>query len=508
MIERNLLISQLNQNEITLEDVPVEDLTTEICLIGVQRDGRALEFIPSNGRIEMICMTAVQENGTALKFVPEDKRTLEICLEAVKQNAHALKYVPEEFKESIIRKLSVATILSNNYMSRRFFPKNSDFSSEINKFLSSVEQIVFNHNYQDHELRDIQLTYAYKKRNKVVVSITPNRAVKNQLYSLLHDLKQANNTNNLHLAFVSHSNENSDTISELSAKDIATICADHPRIQHIRLLGCNVAKAQQSQQEKMMVKTLSEKFSIRYGLMTALEAPSGDLEFQKKCMLFCEVNNLDGVYVLNKTSNSKYQLFKMQYNNEMKTIQEKIKDISAPGFPGEIINILNNQKKPIKFPNEKCTVYHLRSKSNPMLPRELISLRELTDLSRFEKNHPKYQNDKITYPFLATFEVDVLDLKLSLMKKIADEIQKNEAIKWDITLQGPTKSLHVDTAYKNFKVTKKYLYCNYYQSTFYAGKSNINQKKLKKEMNDMMIGSIQGQEESNAKQIKVTIKKQ
>jgi Domain of unknown function (DUF4116) len=499
--------------------VPEDKRTDELWLATVQQDWRALRYVPKDKRTDELWLATVQQDWRALRYVPKDKHTDKLWLAAVQQDGSALQFVPEEFKGSIIQKLSVPTILANNYLARQYFPKDPDFTNEINQFLVSVKQIVVNNESEDHELRDIQLTYAQKNKNKTVVSIASNGKAKEGLYALLGDLKQMNKSNDIHLALVGHGSIVSKELAGLHFQEITRICADNPQIQHIHLLGCNVAKAKQPEKEREMVKAfaskLNEKAKLRYGLVSTLEAPSNNPDFQKKCLSFCKDNTLDGVYVLNKTA-SGYQLFSLKYDKEHETIKEKVKDIPAERFPQGIRNILFDQKKPISFPKQTGHLSPIRKKENPLQLEELASVRGLAyESTRFEKTHPKYKKDKGTYPFLAKIEADLLDLAPSFLKLLADEIQKDKNIKWDITLQGPTKALHVDTEHKDFKVTRTHLYpSDYHHSRFFSGKPNIEYKKLKDErkqeilhMKSMKEGNVQETEESRAKEIKVTIKK-
>jgi hypothetical protein len=286
------------------------------------------------------------------------------------------------------------------------------------------------------------------------------------------------------------------------------------------LLGCHAAKSIQSAEEQEMVaeyaRKMDEKEKLKYGLMTAFNVPRNDRDFQIKCQKFCEDNNLDGVYILAKTK-GKYQLFSMK--NDWRGIREKVTDIPPERI--EDGKILWKNNKEIKFPPlKKAQTGNLqwspvRDKNNPLKKSELAYIRGLTDKAdRFDKAHHKYKEDKKRYPFLAKLEAQPEDLLPSLMQKLADEISTTRNIRRDITLHGPTKAMHVDTAKRDFEMAETHLYhSEYNQSLFFSGQSNIDYQKLKKEREQEiknMEGKGQpkpaGNQESKAKQIKVTIR--
>jgi len=203
-----LCLMAVLQNGLALREVPPERITDELCIKAVQQNGLAIEDVPVKRITEKIALLAVQQNGLALQHVPKESQTREIYLEAVRQNGKALKWVPEEYKASIIKELSVKNILGNNYQAIRYFPKEHQFQEEINAFLATVNYVLMNKDSSDHELCDIQATYAIKKnRNSVCINGTKNS--QKDLNQLLTDLEKANNTNSLHLGLIDHANVDS-----------------------------------------------------------------------------------------------------------------------------------------------------------------------------------------------------------------------------------------------------------------------------------------------------------
>ena len=91
-------LSVIQKNGMSLQFVPEEKRTAELCFLAVQNYGYALKYVPEEKRTTELCLLAVQEDGLALVFVPEEKRTEEICRAAVKQNGEAFKYAPKKMQ--------------------------------------------------------------------------------------------------------------------------------------------------------------------------------------------------------------------------------------------------------------------------------------------------------------------------------------------------------------------------------------------------------------------------
>lgn len=503
----------IQQNGLALQYVIEENRTNELILIAVQQDGLALQYVPENKRTEKIYQIAVKQNGLALQYIPKEMRTPEIYLEAVRQNGRALEWVPEEEKASIIKILSAKEIIAKNYQAINYFPKGHHFQEEINKYLATVDHVLLNMDSSDHELYDIQTTYANKK-NRKSVCINGSKNSQKDLAQLLTDIEEANNTHILHLGLIDHANVDSTQLSGISFQQIPKILKQHPTIQHVHLLGCNVAKANISTDEKNIIETFQKKSlkddKLRYGFVSASTKEDSINEgMQKKCVQLCRRNNLNGVYILNKKDEKTYVLFSIKYDFSA----EKIAKITMKEIPSTRItnlkHILDNQKKELSFPKSPGELINIRDKK-PLSVAELQSLRSTAyEADRFDRAHPKYKSDKTRYPFLAKVKVEVDDLQDSLIQKMANEISVSE-IDRDITLHGATKALHVDTAKRDFKVTRTHLYpSSYKQSLFESRQPNIDQKKLneerKKEIIAMKEGKIEG--ESHAKGIIVTVKK-
>jgi hypothetical protein len=96
--------------------IPEEQLTEEICLTAMMRNGRDLEFVPPALRTYPVCLESVRNGGwlelaflilddeadwerSRHKYVPETLRTAELCMEAIRHSGGAaanemIRYIP------------------------------------------------------------------------------------------------------------------------------------------------------------------------------------------------------------------------------------------------------------------------------------------------------------------------------------------------------------------------------------------------------------------------------
>jgi hypothetical protein len=211
----------------------------------------------------------------------------------------------------------------------------------------------------------------------------------------------------------------------------------------------------------------------------------------------------------------------MKFDSENNAIKEKKWDIPVERISDQ--KLLWGDNKEIKFSNNKkgqqaakWGLLTIRDKKTPLSLDELAHIKGLTDKEdRFERTHHKYKKDKKRYPFLAKIEASVEDMEPSFLKELADEINSRDKITWDITLHGTTRFLHVDTVKQDFKITRTHLYnYQYDHSTFFNKENRIDYKKLKRErkeeiehMKSKHATDDTQKDESKAKQIKVTVRK-
>jgi exosome complex RNA-binding protein Rrp4 len=95
------------QNGKTLEYIPKDLRTEELCRLAVAQNGGALKHVPAALRTEDMCRIAVARNGWALWAVPEKLRTEDLCRIAVAQNGRALYHLPKELRTEALCRIAV-----------------------------------------------------------------------------------------------------------------------------------------------------------------------------------------------------------------------------------------------------------------------------------------------------------------------------------------------------------------------------------------------------------------
>lgn len=71
------------------------NVTEEICLEAVKRNGEALQLVPYHLRTEQICLEAVKQNEWSIRYVPERLVTEEMCLAYKKRSIIIRNYTEE-----------------------------------------------------------------------------------------------------------------------------------------------------------------------------------------------------------------------------------------------------------------------------------------------------------------------------------------------------------------------------------------------------------------------------
>lgn len=79
-------------------DVPINQLTIELCESYVRKDGQNLRYVPDHMKTNNICKMAVRVDGTNIKYIPRILRTKDICWMAIEQNVSAFYYVPKNLR--------------------------------------------------------------------------------------------------------------------------------------------------------------------------------------------------------------------------------------------------------------------------------------------------------------------------------------------------------------------------------------------------------------------------
>ncbi len=107
-------IEAIQERNWTLQFVPEELRTKEMCLVAVEKDGMNLGDVPEELITPELCEIAVTQTGYALELVPEELRTIELCEVAVSNSGWALEFVPEEFKTLELCKYAIEDCLKWN----------------------------------------------------------------------------------------------------------------------------------------------------------------------------------------------------------------------------------------------------------------------------------------------------------------------------------------------------------------------------------------------------------
>lgn len=521
-INEAMVLISVSSDGMNLGSVPANLRTEAVCLAALNNNPNALTFVPHEIQTEQMCLDIVKQKGELLKFVSPTLRTLPICIAAMEESVTAFEFVPEQFKESIVDKFTMKNIIAEHYLNYMYIPEK--YRNEADKFLANIKYISIIYDRNDHELLDSQLIYTESKKGQAISICGTTNSV-GDLDRLFKHLKLVGNNNELQLAYIGHANIGSKDLADVSYKQMAILCKNHPAIKHINLIGCYTAASIKLDDEKKMIRAYAQKAADKLakeksidkekcGVISSLNRNHTDKIFQNKCMSFCKNNQLSAVYVINKKTSSdasgdSYELIKVTCKNDYKECTVDVRLI-----PNDQVAHILDKKKTTQFPTAKKANEFIFLRNKPINESELQSFKKInkpvTTIPRFEKNHPKYKKDKATYPFLATFDVSPEQLGSSLAKKLANEIQNTPDITWDITIKGLAKAGHSDTFARDIKVARTHLHIKDYNKPFFKSqKPNIKTKKLEKERGDeakdMQTGNEEG--DSLAKKIRTTVTK-
>lgn len=97
-LTEDLCLYAITQNNDSLCDMELKYRTYNMCLSAVAHDEYALEYVPEELRTSELCLCSVLHDGDTLRDVPDELRTYELCLAAVTQSCSAMLYVPEKHK--------------------------------------------------------------------------------------------------------------------------------------------------------------------------------------------------------------------------------------------------------------------------------------------------------------------------------------------------------------------------------------------------------------------------
>jgi hypothetical protein len=106
----------------TLQFVPKEFITKELCTAAVECCGYNIQFVPKEYITQELCLLAVSDSSRGgLQFIQEKYLTDDICMKAVTSTRHFndMKYIPKRF---LTKKLCVAAVLKHGG-AIRYVPK-------------------------------------------------------------------------------------------------------------------------------------------------------------------------------------------------------------------------------------------------------------------------------------------------------------------------------------------------------------------------------------------------
>jgi hypothetical protein len=146
--------------------------TEKICLEIVKKDGIYLEYI--DNKTEAICIEAVKNNYKAFKYVPDIYKTENVCLEVVKNNHNALHLIPSNYRtedvymEVVKHKADILSLIPNKHLTEKIYMQAIKYNSDalryikypnINMCLKSMEDKYENYKY----IRDMTLQVEARK---------------------------------------------------------------------------------------------------------------------------------------------------------------------------------------------------------------------------------------------------------------------------------------------------------------------------------------------------------
>jgi GTP-binding protein EngB required for normal cell division len=101
LLTQEICMNYINMNPLMLENIPIEFITYEMCMKAIELNGNTLLYIPSKFKTYELCNRAIKENkyeNHVLNFVPNRFKTNEFCNIALKADYHNYLYLPEHFK--------------------------------------------------------------------------------------------------------------------------------------------------------------------------------------------------------------------------------------------------------------------------------------------------------------------------------------------------------------------------------------------------------------------------
>ena len=93
------IVEAITSSAITLEDIPDEVKTEEMCIAACEKRWMAFVYVPKHLRTEKVISAMLENSGEGLQYIPEEQRTKELCLLALRKDNYdsALYNTPEKY---------------------------------------------------------------------------------------------------------------------------------------------------------------------------------------------------------------------------------------------------------------------------------------------------------------------------------------------------------------------------------------------------------------------------
>lgn len=101
LLTQEICMNYIIMNPLMLENIPIEFISYEMCMKAIELNGNTLLYVPSKFKTYELCIRAIKENkyeNHVLNFVPNRFKTNEFCNVALKADYHNYLYLPEHFK--------------------------------------------------------------------------------------------------------------------------------------------------------------------------------------------------------------------------------------------------------------------------------------------------------------------------------------------------------------------------------------------------------------------------
>jgi hypothetical protein len=175
-----MCIEALGNNIDNLEYVP--NVTYDIWLIAVTKNGSAIKWIPKEYRSFTLCFIATKTYGCALKYIPDCIVTYEMRLNAVKADGYALRWILDD---DCTEELCICALNSNAIDAISYVPERFYYTKVSNAYFSNYTKNTFDPPTKIESKQFYDDLIAWNGRN---IRFVPKKYITNEL--LLAAVKQ------------------------------------------------------------------------------------------------------------------------------------------------------------------------------------------------------------------------------------------------------------------------------------------------------------------------------